>query len=506
MLRKKNNILTIALVICLSLTLSAFPNLSYGAAFGDVEGHWAQTYIDTIQPLGVIAGYPNGTFKPNSNITRIEFVAITVNALKLSVRSVNANEYWGAPFAEVALSAGLIGEDEYGGITEKNLNQNISREEMASIIVNAFYSRGKTVTETQKQAALQTLTDFDTVSSQYYDQSVASVALGIIGGFPNSTFGPKENASRAQAAVVSYKLLVELGIITTTTDDPSLTQTTAFAVNNIEIGDSYEWVIKKYGQPVREDISEYGFKWLVYHNNYKNYYQVGIQNGKVVALYTSSDLLKSKNGFAIDFTKSKTTALLGEPLKFIQKGNVQYLQYNSDETATYLSNNAYITAYFDTADAGKLFSVKIIDYNVEQSLKSQYGTASTPLRISYEKTIFDLANVFRVAHDQDILKWHEPLADVARKHSQDMSDRSFFSHTNPSGYTPFDRILADGIDYHYAAENIAAGYTSAFSAHSGWVNSPGHRDNLLRSIEYLGVGVYIGGEFVNYFTQDFITP
>lgn len=506
MLRKKYNIIAIVLVICLITTTFVVSSNTYAAAFGDVNGHWAQTYIDTIQPLGVIAGYPNGTFKPDNNITRIEFIAITVNALNLKVRAVNPNEYWGAPFAEVALNASLITDDEYGGITESNLNKNISREEMASIIVNAFYSRGKTVSSQQKQTALQSLSDFNTVSSQYYDQSVASVALGIIGGFPNATFGPKENASRAQAAVVSYKLLVELGLITATTNDPSLTQTTEFSINGIEIGDAYDWVIQKYGQPVRQDVSEYGFKWLVYHNNYNNYYQVGILNNKVVALYTASDLLKSKNGLTMNLSKTKTTNLLGTPLSYIQKGNVQYLQYNTDETATYLSNNTYVTTYFDTADSGKLFAIKLVDYSVEQSLKSQYGPATDALRISYEKTIFDLTNVFRVAHGKTILKWHEALAGVARKHSKDMSDRNFFSHENPSGYSPFDRILADGIDYHTAAENIAAGYTSAFSAHSGWVNSPGHRDNLLRDIEYLGVGVYIGGEFVNYFTQDFITP
>ncbi|GAB6107584.1 CAP-associated domain-containing protein [Fusibacter bizertensis] len=506
MLRTKNKVLIIALIICLIMTTFAMPVNSFAATFSDVNGHWAQTYIDTIQPLGVIAGYPNGTFKPNNDITRIEFIAIIVNALNLDVRATNTNEYWGAPFAEVALATSLITDDEYGGINENNLNKNISREEMASIVVNAFYSRGKTVTEDQKEAAILSLSDFDTVSPQYYDHSVASVALGIIGGFPNATFGPKERASRAQAAVVSYKLLVELGVISASSNDPSLTQTTAFSVNGIEIGDAYDWVIQKYGQPLRQDVSEYGFKWLVYHSDYKNYYQIGILNNKVVALYTSSNLLKSKIGLSMNLTKAETTKILGTPLGYIQKGNIQYLQYDSNETATYLSNNAYVTAYFDALDSGKLFSIKIIDYKVEQSFKSQYGTASDALRISYEKTVFDLTNVFRVAHNKPLLKWHEALSNVARKHSKDMSDRNFFSHENPSGYSPFDRILADGIDYQIAAENIAAGYTNAFSAHSGWVNSPGHRDNLLRDIAYIGVGIYIGGEYVNYFTQDFITP
>jgi uncharacterized protein YkwD len=232
---------------------------------------------------------------------------------------------------------------------------------------------------------------------------------------------------------------------------------------------------------------------------------VGIQNGKVVALFTASDLLTSKNGLKTGMTKAQVDALLGKPMNGILKGSYEFLQYNNAETATYLNQDTYITAYYDTADGGKLFGVKLVDYTVEQAFKSQYGTPSDALRIAMEKQIFDLLNVYRVSFDKPVLKWNENLANVARKHSKDMAVRDFFSHTNPSGYDPFDRIVADGIDYMLAAENIAAGYTNAFSAHNGWVNSPGHRLNLLRDIQEVGIGVYLGGNLFNYYTQNFIT-
>lgn len=486
-------------VLLIALAVTSIP-ADFAAAFGDTTGHWAESYIDTIKPLGVINGYPDGTFRPDTSVKRIEFIAIIVNALKLPLRAATPNEYWGAPYAESALTSGLINDTEYGGITESSLEKSITREEMSSIVVNAFYSRGKTISETQKSSALSSLSDFNTVSSEYYDQSVAAVALGIINGYPDGTFGPTKTATRAHAAVMSQKLLTEIGVL------QGNTPTATYSVSGIKLGDSYDSVIKLAGQPVREDSSEYGFKWLVYHSNYKSYYQIGIQNNKVVALYTASDLLSGKSNVTIGQTKSEVTKLLGTPLSYIQKGTTQYQQYNTAETAVYLKDNAYVTAYFDTTLGGKLFAVKVVDYSVEQAMKRQYGTASDALRISYEKTIFDLANVFRVSNGKPILAWHEGLANVARKHSKDMAVRSFFDHINPSGYSPFDRILADGIDYSVAAENIAAGYTNAFAAHSGWVNSPGHRENLLRQIDYLGVGIYIGGEYVNYFTQDFITP
>lgn len=501
----KRNSLTIILAILIVLSGVLVPAPTYAAAFGDINGHWAETYIDTIKPLGVIAGYPDGTFKPDQQVKRIEFIAIAVNSLGTAPRKLQSTENWVAYYAEMATQLRLISSAEYGGLTETNLNKPISREEMASIVVNAYYTTGSTVSESALQSARAKLSDFDQVSQVYYDQAVAAVALGIIDGFSDNTFKPLNNSTRAQAAAVSHKLLTETGVIDKINTDPSLTFSTAYAVNGIEIGDSYDWVVSNYGKPVREDVSEYGFKWMVYHTQYADYYMVGIQNGKVVALFTASDLLTTTMGLHMNQTKSKVTSILGTPFEWITKGDTQYMQYNNSETATYQKNNAYVTAFFDTADSGKMFSVKIVDQTVENAFRSQYGTPSDALRVAFEQQLFDLTNVYRKQFGKSMLTWNESVAEVARKHSKDMAVRKFFDHTNPSGYSPFDRLLADGINYSLAAENIAAGYTNAFSVHSGWVNSPGHRENLLRSINELGIGVYFGGDYFNYYTQNFIT-
>lgn len=493
--------LAIFLTLCMMVTGSAFNNLTFSAAFGDVHGHWAETYIDTIKPLGVISGYPDGTFRPDRTITRAEFISITVNALGYVPRPANSGEFWAMPHVEQALSLGLIKNEEYGGLTQTTLNMAISREEMASIVVNAFYSTGATLNADELSAAAKTLTDLSKVSSVYYDQAVAAVALNIITGYEDQTFRPTNNASRAQAAAVSHKLLVEIGVL-----QKPVTTLTPYSIGGIEIGDTYSKVTSTLGSPLREDLSEYGFKWLIYHNNYRNYIQVGVQNNVVVALYTASDLLTSTNGLKIGMTKPAVSSILGTPLTGIIKGSSQYMQYDNQETATYFKDNLYITAYFDTANSGKMFSLKIVAGGVEASFRSQYGTPSDALRVSFEKQLFDLTNVYRLDFGKRILTWNEPVAVVARKHSKDMAVRRFFDHTNPSGYSPFDRLLADGIDFSLAAENIAAGYTNAFAVHSGWINSPGHRVNLLRDIESIGIGVYFGGEYFNYYTQNFITP
>jgi uncharacterized protein YkwD len=84
------------------------------------------------------------------------------------------------------------------------------------------------------------------------------------------------------------------------------------------------------------------------------------------------------------------------------------------------------------------------------------------------------------------------LADVARAHSADMRDRSYFSHVTPEGLDPFARARAAGVGY-ARAENIAQGQPDPAAVMAAWMNSPGHRANILDcSPTKLGVGVAEG--------------
>ncbi len=123
-----------------------------------------------------------------------------------------------------------------------------------------------------------------------------------------------------------------------------------------------------------------------------------------------------------------------------------------------------------------------------------------------EKKILELTNIERAKWGRKPLVWNDTLADTARKHSQDMADREFFSHNNPDGQTPFDRMNAAGIDYKIAAENIAAGQATPETAMQSWINSKGHLENIMREdLEELGVGIARGGKYGIYWTQNFAT-
>lgn len=91
------------------------------------------------------------------------------------------------------------------------------------------------------------------------------------------------------------------------------------------------------------------------------------------------------------------------------------------------------------------------------------------------------------------------LSDVAQAHAEDMVNRNYFSHNTPEGLSPFDRMHAAGISYQTAGENIAYWYKTPEEVMQTWMNSTGHRANILKA-QYGKIGI---GYDQNYWVQDF---
>ncbi len=118
--------------------------------------------------------------------------------------------------------------------------------------------------------------------------------------------------------------------------------------------------------------------------------------------------------------------------------------------------------------------------------------------------VLALTNAERAKNGLNPLEWDDSLANLGKTHCEDMINRNFFAHNNPDGETPFDRMKKAGISYHAAGENIAAGQYSPEAAMKAWMDSPGHRQNILNpEFKSLGVGVVKGGEYGIYWAQEF---
>ncbi len=118
-----------------------------------------------------------------------------------------------------------------------------------------------------------------------------------------------------------------------------------------------------------------------------------------------------------------------------------------------------------------------------------------------------LTNSERQANGCPALKVNAALTTSASRHSADMAENDYFDHDSLDGRSPFDRMKAAGYSYSRAAENIAAGQPTAAAVVAGWMNSKGHRANILNcGLTEIGVGVAKGGHYGIYWTQNFGTP
>ena len=122
---------------------------------------------------------------------------------------------------------------------------------------------------------------------------------------------------------------------------------------------------------------------------------------------------------------------------------------------------------------------------------------------AYEKEVIRLVNEHRRANGLSDLSYDWELSRVARIKSQDMKDKGYFAHNSPTYGSPFNMMKNFGIKYRSAAENIARGYATPKAVVDGWMNSSGHRANILNStFTHIGVGYVSDG---NYWTQMFIS-
>ncbi|MDR9507596.1 CAP-associated domain-containing protein [Brevibacillus agri] len=288
----------------------------------------------------------------------------------------------------------------------------------------------------------------------------------------------------------------------------------------IQLGMSAAQVEQKLGKPARKDPSHTGVEWWIYNKDLNNYIQVGIQNSKVVTLFTNGAKINI-GGITIGSTTKALQDAWGAPQNTLAITPSLRIQDNTLKHPTYLQNNQVITFSIDQLGGNKVAGVRIStpEHFATIAMGLMYPIVYTQLpaqpkltdaqikqaAIAYEKENFDLLNVARLRAKLPVLTWDEQVAAVARAHSNDMAQHNYFSHTSPTTGSPFDRLKKAGIRYSYAGENIAYGQLDGIEVHMGWMNSSGHRQNLLnQNFKQLGVGVVIkdGRPF---YTQNFVS-
>lgn len=163
-----------------------------------------------------------------------------------------------------------------------------------------------------------------------------------------------------------------------------------------------------------------------------------------------------------------------------QNNQPEMIQPKSQETAVHQQPNAQQPA----------------ENKSEQADQSSYEVSI------YERQVVNLMNQERAKYGLPELKIDLALSKVAREKSLDMQANNYFSHTSPTYGSPFNMMKQYGISYKSAGENIAKGQRTPEEVVQAWMNSDGHRKNILSAnFTHIGVGYVAEG---NYWTQQFI--
>lgn len=169
-------------------------------ALTDITGHWAQSTISQMVAKGVAKGYPDGTFRPNNNITRAEFAVMLVRAFQLEAKEGKVFEdtanHWAKQDIATAVSYGIA--NGYNATTF-GPNDLITREQMAAMVVKA--AKLTSVTEEISFA------DKLSISAWAKESIATATKYGIMKGYLDNTVRPKANATRAEAVTVIFNAL-----------------------------------------------------------------------------------------------------------------------------------------------------------------------------------------------------------------------------------------------------------------------------------------------------------
>lgn len=174
--------------------------------FDDLEDHWAKDEIIKLYNLGGIKGYPDGTFKPDKSITKVEFLALTVQTVTLDEIEVpNGDQHWGTPFYQWGLEHGIV---DSSALDESTWYEDITRYEMAEIIIRTLENIiGEEPIEVS--GVEEIMSDYTRVNENpaaYYVKQ--AFAKGIINGKNEAgLFAGNDTGTRAEAATLILRLI-----------------------------------------------------------------------------------------------------------------------------------------------------------------------------------------------------------------------------------------------------------------------------------------------------------
>ncbi len=197
---------TISAVTCAIISMQSvgFAVLQREKEFSDLQNHWAKSVIMRLNDCGIMSGYDNGTIRPDSYVSAAEFITMTVKSLGYTEKSEGG--YWAQPYIDKAVELGLIANGE---ITDYAAP--ITRSQMARIAANAL----KDNSVGDENAVKSKINDYALIGEEYKPYVVLAYDKKIVNGNHENCFEPNRYVTRAEAGVVTVRLIDKNGGIQT---------------------------------------------------------------------------------------------------------------------------------------------------------------------------------------------------------------------------------------------------------------------------------------------------
>lgn len=437
--------------------------------FTDVEADiWYYDAVSYVYENNLFNGTSETTFSPEEQMTRGMLVTVLYRlegspavGSGTAFADVDPGEYYAKPIVWASTNGIVNGAG--GGMFYPG--GNVTREQIAAILFRYADWKGY---DTSLRADLTVYEDRNSISDYAEEAMSWANAEGIITGNSAVTLNPSGFATRAEVAAMLMRFVLNV----VEGQPENLADSIQTGGVTYTIGMTETELLAAAGQP-REQLPTFdGYIWYVYGTDtYENLCMAGVAGGTVVALCASG------TGFTYQgLSMGDTDLTLSEEPQY---------------------SNVYL--FTDQNDNDILHSVLLEKDDYYAQIRYTQETLAGESKVN-----FHLVNAFRQYHGRSILGWSEGAATAARLHSQDMADQNYFSHNSLDGTDPWTRLARQGVSG--CAENIAAGYESGVFANNGWINSSGHRTNMLvAAARTLGVGCGYNANstYRRYYTQDF---
>jgi hypothetical protein len=362
-------------------------------AFPDTQTHWAKDYIHQLHSLGYMAGYPDGTFKPDWNMTRAEFTSALITCMGITPKDTVSNYFsdtrgnWAIGAINEAAKLGILVPSEYP--TGLVPNGNIKRSEACAMLVRAL-GKGPSI-------GLITFNDQNKIKLSMYAGYIKTAAdIGLMAGYSNGNFEPFNDLPRGQACTVLYKFLALEGKVppVPTTITTSTTTGSTGNIRYVVIGDqtydlrtvSVSFIVNFLEVPVKNITASTSN--VIVNNSYSFSLNSSTNN---------PDILVYNNRYGINQLAISGDKLLISPsYRKIYKFKVGDYNYNSDYIKIYVksTNQGYYLSDMGIIDE---YHIKVGSQNYD--IRSDKITIGVNTSGSTNNNFYDIKQIVLAQQD-----------------------------------------------------------------------------------------------------------